>query len=247
MSVPISDWATMKNQYFGDVNDYLKYAILRCFAEYGQLTIGLCWMLTGKDLRQDGNLTAYLKNGILWRDHDPVLFDFLYQTVAVENRREVSALAATSIIPGARYYGVPLQDTGTVRRDYFEAMFDCFAGVNVIFFDPDNGLEVRSVTPGKRNSSKYLYDAEVTSTFQRGYSPLIYQHFPRVQRAAFIHATMGRLSKATGSSDIYAFSTSRVAYFLVSQAGHAAQMKRCIEHIRSRLAQQIAVWTLEIC
>jgi len=35
----------MKNQYFGDINDYRKYGLLRCFAEAG-LNIGVCWMLT---------------------------------------------------------------------------------------------------------------------------------------------------------------------------------------------------------
>jgi hypothetical protein len=43
----------MKDQYFGDVNDYLKYGLLRCFAEAGW-RVGVCWMLTPDDGGRDG-------------------------------------------------------------------------------------------------------------------------------------------------------------------------------------------------
>jgi len=36
----------MKVQYFGDVNDYCKFALLRLLAKAGGFNIGVCWMLT---------------------------------------------------------------------------------------------------------------------------------------------------------------------------------------------------------
>ena len=36
----------MKNQYFGDVNDYRKYGLLRLLGRAGKVKIGVCWMLT---------------------------------------------------------------------------------------------------------------------------------------------------------------------------------------------------------
>ena len=47
----------MKNQYFGDVNDYRKYGLLRLLAHAG-LKIGVCWMLT-----EDGRKGARKRNG----------------------------------------------------------------------------------------------------------------------------------------------------------------------------------------
>ena len=36
----------MKDQYFGDINDYRKYGILRALQSKGQRTLLVAWMLT---------------------------------------------------------------------------------------------------------------------------------------------------------------------------------------------------------
>ena len=48
----------MKVQYFGDVNDYRKYILLRRISS--ELKIGVCWMLTPDDGRPDGANRGYL-------------------------------------------------------------------------------------------------------------------------------------------------------------------------------------------
>ncbi len=44
----------MKNQYFGDVNDYLKYGLLRQLSNEGRFKICVCWMLTEPDGTTEG-------------------------------------------------------------------------------------------------------------------------------------------------------------------------------------------------
>jgi len=61
----------MKNQYFGDINDYGKYGLLRILAGFGELKIAVCWMLTPDDGRRDGRLIQYLKQPEKWRKYDP--------------------------------------------------------------------------------------------------------------------------------------------------------------------------------
>jgi hypothetical protein len=39
----------LKDQYFGDVNDFQKYALLRRIARPASLKLGVCWMLTESD------------------------------------------------------------------------------------------------------------------------------------------------------------------------------------------------------
>ena len=39
----------MKNQYFGDINDYRKYGLLRILSTYGPIKTAVCWMLTPDD------------------------------------------------------------------------------------------------------------------------------------------------------------------------------------------------------
>lgn len=44
----------MKNQYFGDINDYLKYGLLRVIAKKTGLRVAVCWMPTPDDGHTDG-------------------------------------------------------------------------------------------------------------------------------------------------------------------------------------------------
>lgn len=81
----------MKNQYFGDVNDYRKYSLLRHLEQSTGLSLALCWMLTPSDGSNDGQSTQYLRNPQSWRHIDLPLFDFLSRTVIETGNRNVSA------------------------------------------------------------------------------------------------------------------------------------------------------------
>ena len=50
----------MKNQYFGDVGDYGKYAMLRYLSNDG-IKIAVNWYLTPDDGSNDGKFTTYLE------------------------------------------------------------------------------------------------------------------------------------------------------------------------------------------
>ena len=67
----------MKVQYFGDVNDYRKFALLRLLSEAGGFRIGVCWMLTEADGSGHGAKRGYLDQPEIWRRYDPPLFDAL--------------------------------------------------------------------------------------------------------------------------------------------------------------------------
>ena len=58
--------SSVKDQYVGDVSDYLKYATLRAWSRAG-LSTGLAWMRTDADLRPDGTFDlADAPPGLLW-------------------------------------------------------------------------------------------------------------------------------------------------------------------------------------
>ena len=46
----------MKNQYFGDINDYRKYGLLRIVAGPGKMSLLVAWMLTPDDGKTDGEI-----------------------------------------------------------------------------------------------------------------------------------------------------------------------------------------------
>lgn len=51
----------MKNQYFGDENDYKKYSVIKIICA-DEIKPFFEWLLTKNDKKNDGNLTSYLKN-----------------------------------------------------------------------------------------------------------------------------------------------------------------------------------------
>jgi hypothetical protein len=74
----------MKNQYFGDVGDYGKYAMLRYLAING-ISIAVNWYLTEDDGSNDDKFTSYLDKDDM-RRYDPKLFDVLKEMVGAGQR-----------------------------------------------------------------------------------------------------------------------------------------------------------------
>jgi hypothetical protein len=82
----------MKDQYFGDVNDFRKYALLRSLVIQDNLRLGVCWMLTESDGKSDGNFLTYLRKPQVYRQSDGDLFAWLKQVVEVEVDRRTTRI-----------------------------------------------------------------------------------------------------------------------------------------------------------
>lgn len=212
----------MKEQYVGDINDYRKYALLRALAGSGT-QIGVCWMLTPPDGRPDGNKVAYLSQPAYER-FDPPLFALLKQVKDAPDARRLVLIEQSGIIPGAIYVNAIVQDKLPERQAWFAEVLTILKASDLVFFDPDNGLDVASKRKGQLNSSKYLYRDEVAATYRAGHSILIYQHFPREERRAFIERIAADLHELAPDSSIWVFLTSHVAFFLVVHPEHESRL-----------------------
>jgi hypothetical protein len=222
----------MKNQFFGDINDYRKYGLLRLLAGGGGMKIGICWMLTADDGAPGGKLTGYLKNPTRWEKHDCGLFWRLREAVLVKQQRNVAQVRIMGILSAVKSHELHLTDKPSVRDRYFKRAFKKLLKVDLIFFDPDNGLEVKSSPRGTKDSSKYLYWKEVRQGFEElGKSLLIYQHFPPENRQRFIVRKREEIKTHTEAQDIHAFKTPRVAFFLAVQPKHSEYFQRRIEEL----------------
>lgn len=209
----------MKEQYVGDINDYRKYALLRRLARGGFTRIGVCWMLTPPDGRNDGSLLSYLDKA----DHrhlDPPLFELLGTVRNAPDLRRLVLIEESGIIPSATYVNRLVPDGFIERQAWFSHVLESLKDTDLVFFDPDNGLNVRSVSKGQVNSSKYLYRDEVRVTYGAGHSILIYQHFPREERGGFVRRIADDLCALAPVSEVWVFRTSHVAFFLVTQPKH---------------------------
>ncbi len=212
----------MKDQYFGDVNDYRKYGLLHVLAEVSGLSVGVCWMLTAPDDSADGAKRKYLQAREMWRHFDPDLFDHLKQAEEGGEPRAVCRYEQCGLLPNARFYSALLQDPAEDRQRYFEACFAEFESCDVVFFDPDNGVEVKSVTYGGKRSSKFVFWRELAATYENGKSLIVYQHFPRIERRRFIASLVDETRARLNSRHIDTFSTPHVLFLFVVQPHHLA-------------------------
>lgn len=213
----------MKDQYTGDVNDYGKYGLLRALADAYEGRLHVCWMLTPADGRTDGSRLAYLSDAPRFREFDPPLFDVLAGLVSCD-RRTVQAVAAANVLSGATFHADILPDAEVGRQRYFADVRSRLGPAELVFFDPDNGLEVSSVPRGRRNSSKYLYWDEFVNALGEGRAVCVYQHFPRRPRGAFVAALLDRVGELAPDHFAFAVTSPSVAFLICAPTSAADRL-----------------------
>jgi len=205
----------MKVQYFGDVNDFRKFALLRTLAEVGRFRVGVCWMLTEADGSGQGANRGYLRQVDQWRRYDPALFDALASAPPKPTIDDLQRAENEALIPDATFFNDFTPDALAGHRVHHQACMKVFKGRELIYFDPDNGLEVKSTAKGRKRSSMYAYLDEIADHYAAGRSMLLYQHFPRhVSREILIRTKAGRLRSALAGSTVCSFETPHVVFLL---------------------------------
>jgi hypothetical protein len=197
-------------------------------------------MLTSGDGSTDGEKTDYLNNAADFREYDPELFDFLRDTVAKQQRREVQAIEETNLLPNATFHSSVLSGSGN-RADYFESITDCDLSESLVFFDPDNGLEVASKQKGHAGSEKYLYWDEVLDVWSEGASLLVYQHYPRRPREEYTRERVDQLSRRVKKAPwIGEVHTSHVLFLIAPQPSHAHHLRRGLKQVDAQWGDEFS-------
>jgi len=234
----------MKNQYFGDINDYRKYGLLRSILNTTNVRMLVAWMLTPDDGSTDGRFISYLENPARWADFDPTLFHELKALLRVAGERRVSLIEDTELLRGANYFGTRVPEPARERRAWFSSLLEKSRNSNFVFLDPDNGIEVKSKPYGRKNSSKYLYWHEIKSLWSDGKSLLIYQHFVRKKRIEFIQTNLEALRRAAPDSLVQAFVTPHVVFLMALQPEHHDLRDLIMRSVGERWLGEIRHWPL---
>ena len=230
----------MKDQYFGDINDYRKYGLLRIVAGPGKMSLLVAWMLTPDDERAEKG-----------RCHDSALYDGIRKCLKSVTPRKSSArrgvhlIEKTDLLPGAKFYREPVLDSRAERQTWFAGLQKAALGTDLVFLDPDNGIEVKSKSVGHKDSCKYVYWCEIKALWDCGKSLLIYQHFPRVNRDIFIPAQLCALRSRTPDACITGFRTDRVLFLLALQPNHRQYLQNIKKRVQTCWAPTIVCWDLE--
>lgn len=225
----------MKVQYFGDENDYRKFALLRLLSEVGAFRIGVCWMLTEADESTHGARRGYLRQPEKWRACDPPLFDALTKTPPEPAISDLRRLEGEALITGATFFEELTPDSRPGRESFHGRCMSAFAERSLVFLDPDNGLEIKSVAKGRKRSSKYAFLDEIADHYGAARSILLYQSYPqRVSREAHVTTTGDRLRAALPGASIWLFETPHVAFVLVARPDDVDRIETVVAAMKDR-------------
>jgi hypothetical protein len=234
----------MKNQYFGDINDYRKYGLLRSISNVADLQTIVAWMMTPDDGSTDGKFTKYLSEPERWAKYDPTLYSTLRHLLDSHADRKVTYLEETNLLVRTEYFSEVVPDAAAERNVWFNELLKKSERADFVFLDPDNGLEIKSKPYGRKNSSKFLFWHEVEALWKTGKSLLIYQHFIRENRVQFIQRMLASLNELAEGSYVEAFSTPNVAFLMALQPEHHFLHGAIVNSVQESWAGQIKHWEL---
>ena len=172
----------MKEQYIGDVKDYYKYSVIEFLSKVYDKKVLFAWMLTPPDNKNQGNDIGYLNNPQKYSRYNPTLYENLKDIVS----KNKSLLLVKDKLENNNYRffpdELPLDING--RRSYFNKLDEITINerIDLVFFDPDIGIEVKSSQKGKKNSNQYIYWDEIKHFWMKGRDMLIFQYIPRFSK-----------------------------------------------------------------
>lgn len=205
----------MKDQYFGDKNDFFKFDLILTLIESIEKLKAFTFipMLTESDGSRDGTLTSYNGN----RRKELKIFLGKY---ANSNNRKVCILREYMINKDIayNYYKDTEYFNHYSRSEYFKDIKEEMLKNAVILLDPDNGLEVSSMR--NSNGNKYVKYSEVNELYNRMDSTsvlIVYQHIGRVYRTDFFNLVGERLKKNLSKGQVICISDNVVVFFIITK------------------------------
>lgn len=184
----------MQNRYVGDLGDYAKFALLRALCLPGSsltLQLSVVWCLyPDENHNNDGRHIGYLRKSNM-RYLDPDLHDRLGKLVEA-GKRSVKAIHNAGILPQSTvFYDHPITQARmqlplnriAYRREWLSASLEKTSRSDLVFFDPDNGFETRSVQKNHSKAGKYIFFDELIAFGNRGQSLIVYHHTNRSKSA----------------------------------------------------------------
>jgi hypothetical protein len=238
----------VQNRYVGDVGDFAKYGLLRILTSEAAWSLAVLWWLFEDETHNsDGRHVSYLSSPV-FSALDPQLHQSLERLLSA-GHRTVKAVARSGILPGATvFFDKPIFGASSAatsrqlrerhRAAWLQKAISATANCDLVFFDPDNGLETASVARHSSKGGKYVFWDELMPFWNRGQSLVIYHHLNRTASVAkqteILRAKFDSKFYDAGLIRHFLFRRGSCRHFwLVSQKEH---VPRCLSAI-DRMAQ----------
>ena len=139
----------MQKRRFGSIGDLVKLAFIRHLQEGRHLAV--CWYLTGQGANRPlpEKHFAYLKRPDEFRYLAPEIFDTLKSVVegATLGSGYITAMEASGLLNGAVFHHEQVPRRAALRKHWMASLVDSVSEADLIFLDPDNGIQGRRLTP----------------------------------------------------------------------------------------------------
>ncbi len=246
----------MQNRYFGDVGDFGKYGLLRKLtgitASGGpQLSLGVVWYLVPDEgHNDDGKHVSYLQ-----KQEYAICDQELYGTLRHylgNHDRQVGHIQRSSLLPSTtEFFDQPLTFSGmpiigkaerearlSMRAKWVGQAIEAVRNLDIIFLDPDNGLEIKSVKAHADKGPKYVYWSELDRFLSTSKTLVVYHHLNRTMpsldqiriRQAEIEA---RIETHTAVTPVLFKRGSHRVFFVIHAPEHELLTKARIEEIHA--------------
>lgn len=178
----------MQNRYVGDTGDFGKYGLLNSLCTDvtrtgATLKLGVVWYLVPDESHNlDGKHIKYLestaRNYKEFRSCDPNIYDGLAEVIK-GNKRDIKSISQHEILPvGTVYYNNFLYSNLSKRDNWLRGALEVTQNCDLVFLDPDNGLEV-GVKKHHKKGPKYVFFDEISPYIKRNQTLVIYHHIGR--------------------------------------------------------------------
>jgi hypothetical protein len=153
----------MQIRHIGGVGDFGKFALLRHLMEGRRLAV--CWYLTGAsdETKSREKHFDYLTRPDAFRHLAPELYDWL---VVFAGRRDaladpLTALQSSGVLEHTVFIRREVPQKASLRSLWAESLLNSASGANLVFLDPDNGIE------GRRLTNKHAALSEIAALRQK--------------------------------------------------------------------------------
>ncbi len=134
----------------GGVGDFGKFALLRHLMKDRRLAV--CWYLTCESnvAKDRGRHFDYLKRPEDFRHFDPEVFDQLVEFDGGSRALidPLTDLHMSRLLENAVFLRQLVPPRASLRRQWLDALVGSVYGTNLVFLDPDTGIQGKRLTPG---------------------------------------------------------------------------------------------------
>jgi len=185
----------MQDRYVGDVGDFGKYGLLNeiCKKSNGGTRLGINWFYyvtrEEKQKRDKGRRFDYLNDENKDSKKYAACFRDLYNELKgiVDSRRSIGEIEKGLILPKETiFYSKPLpyssvnpSEREEERKNWFKVSLSQLKSADIIFLDPDNGIQTDKVRKTQIKAIKYVFKDEIKEYYELGKSLIIYNHRDR--------------------------------------------------------------------